>query len=720
MEPAGKRHIIYKPVGSEKTKKVKVFPNPSVTSRLKVSPESKLISLNEKTDASAGKKSGKIKYLIDRLNYINFRDETILINFHHKKYDNKVTKHVLPMPCKDKRLECLWTDISDLIPVFQNYRISEVLVPDDNKVLVVKPQIISASKKRIVLKLPAQYNEVNKRRVKRYDCHGIDVRMVQNGVVYRGTLLDFSTMAFHIKLIGKVSPTFKWINSEAKVNLIFYSGKDTVYSGECRIFKQSGDKEYRHIVLEPLNFEIQRFKPTEFRSARQKLVPSPDVVIKHPLTGKNIQLKILDISGSGFSVEEGEEDAMLIPGLVTPETTLKFANNFTLRCRGQVIYSNPDSTDKRSVKCGITILDMDMNDHMNLLAMLGQAEDGNSYLCDSVDMDSLWEFFFRNGVIHSDNYELMHKDKEKIKKTYENLYTRNPHIARHFIYQDKGQILGHLSMLRFYEKSWILGLHSSKNTIPRLNQSLSLLNHVARYVYESYTFASANLDYLITYYDSNDKFSISVFGSIARNTQSPKGCSIDQLAYLRYKRRPENSTSLPDGYYLASTTHEDLSVLESFYEHKSGGLMIHALDLAPGSSSIKKLSNEYLQLGFQRKRYLLSLKIKGQIKVMFMINSSDIGLNMADLTSCVKVFVIEPKGLPQSAIMSGLSRICKNLKKTSMPVFVYPSSYVVDASLQYEKTYNFWVLDTQSTDQFAKQIRVFMQNAGEKAEEPAL
>ena len=97
----------------------------------------------------------------------------------------------------------------------------------------------------------------------------------------------------------------------------------------------------------------------------------------------------------------------------------------------------------------------------------------------------------------------------------------------------------------------------------------------------------AHLDYLVSYYDSNDKFAISVFGSIARKTQSPKGCSIDSLAYFRHRREAHKDCVLPEGYYLASTTHEDLAVLESFYEHKSGGLMMQSFDLVSGSSNIR-------------------------------------------------------------------------------------------------------------------------------------
>ncbi len=715
MDPVGKKHIIYKPISKTSShqsdsKTVKVFPNPTTTSKLKVEDKSRLINLNEKADRENGKKSGKIKYLTDRINYLNFQDETILISFRHKNHDYKVTKHVLPKPCRGNSLECYWTDSSDLIPVFKNYRLQDILIPDSNKVLLIKPELVSVTKKSIVLKLPQQYEEINKRRVKRYDSKNISVQMIQNSIVYHGELLDFSTMAFHIRLDRKKSPTFKWINSHAKVNVVFLSDKDTVYSGECLIFKQSGDKKQRDIVLEPMNFQIQRFKPKEYRSTRQKLVPSPDAIFTHPLNKKNLQLKILEMSGSGFSVEESKEDALLLPGLVIPETTLKFGNQFTLRCRGQVVYSQAEETKYNSVRCGITILDMDPNDHMNLLAMLGQAEDENSYLCDKVDMDLLWDFFFRNGIIYSDNYERLHKDKESIKKTYENLYTRNPHIARHFIYQNKGIILGHMALLRFYEKSWLLCLHASQNSISQLTQKLSLLNQASRYVYESYTFASTNLDYLITYFDSNDKFSRSVFSSIARNTKSQKGCSIDDLGYLRYTVKNQKGGGMPDDYELTNAVHEDLAILESFYENKSGGLMLESLDLTSElSGNLNRLSNEYLQLGFKRKRYLLALKKEGHLKAVFMVNTSDIGLNMSELTSCIKIFIIDPKDFAAEALHATLFRICRNLKKESLPVFIYPRVYTTEIHLSYEKTYCFWAMDTQFADQFFKQIKLLME-----------
>ena len=242
-----------------------------------------------------------------------------------------------------------------------------------------------------------------------------------------------------------------------------------------------------------------------------------------------------------------------------------------------------------------------------------------------------------------------------------------------------------------------------------MSQRLSLLKQASRYVYDSYTFASANLDYLISYFDTNDKFSKSVFSSITKNTRSQKGCSLDTLAYLRYKEDGTGSDELPPGYTLNNAVQEDLAILESFYESKSGGLMLESLDLSPRSyGSINNLSNDYLQLGFKRKRYLLSLKNERWIKAVVMVNTSDIGLNMSEFTSCIKIFIVDRKELPADALHASLCRICRNLKKSIMPVFIYPANFFSQMGLSYDKTYNFWALSTQHTDQFFQQVKRLM------------
>ena len=143
--------------------------------------------------------------------------------------------------------------------------------------------------------------------------------------------------------------------------------------------KQGQGQKIREYVLEPLKNHIQRFKHKEYRSMRQKITPSPDIIFRHPLTQKIISLKVVDISGSGFSVEEAENNAVLLPGMIIPELELNFANSLKVKCRAQVLYQNTskDGQNENRVQCGLALLDMDIQHHSNLLAFLHQAKNKN-------------------------------------------------------------------------------------------------------------------------------------------------------------------------------------------------------------------------------------------------------------------------------------------------------------------------------------------------------
>ena len=119
-----------------------------------------------------------------------------------------------------------------------------------------------------------------------------------------------------------------------------------------------------------------------------------------------VSLKVVDLSGSGFSVEEDEKVALLLPGMIVPELELFFADSYTSKCKAQVVYRKIcDDEDKGVwVKCGLAILDMSVDDNVRLLSLLHQAHDKRFYLCSTVDLDELWHFFFETGFIYPEKY----------------------------------------------------------------------------------------------------------------------------------------------------------------------------------------------------------------------------------------------------------------------------------------------------------------------------
>ena len=653
------------------------------------------------------------KYLINKLNYINFQDGTVLVSFKHTKYGHTVSNRAKPQPCLGEEVKCLWVESDNITQRLSSYKFQEIIIPNGKKIISVKSDEIHIDDTGIRLVLPDTCWEVSPRKMRRHYCKGIKVQLIQNSASFYGSLIDFSTASFRIEIAENPPQTFQWIDSENSVNLIFSNDSGILYSGECRILKQTDGHKTRSYVLEPTRYHIKRFKPKEFRSVRQKLVPSPNIIFKHPFTGKMVNFKVIDLSGSGFSAEEDRNCTVLLPGMIIPEMELIFASNFSVQCRAQVVYRQlmEDEEDKIWVKCGMAILDMSIEDHGSLLALLHQAENDHSYVCNRVNMDDLWDFFFESGFIYPAKYAFLEANKEKIKSIYEKLYTQNQKIARHFIYQEKGRIQGHVAMVRFYENAWLIHHHAARH--PGIKRSgVAVLDQVGRFSNASHSLYSLHMDYLFCYFRPENKFPNRVFGGVAKEIKNLKASSLNTFAYFHYQKGPDRELHFPEPWMLIETEAEDLIELERYYEHKSGGLMLDAMDLKSLMMGYDDLSKEYRQLGFRKEKYLFSLKADVHLKAIFMANISDVGLNMSDLTNCINVFVLDSNGLSKNLLYLALSFISEKFEQAEIPVMIYPVSYTEIQSIPYEKLYRLWVLNTQYGDQYFKSLKGLFDGIG--------
>ena len=639
--------------------------------------------------------------LINRLNFLNFQDGSILVNFKHRKYEKTVSILAKPQPCLGDSLECQWTKEEDYTRIRHSYEFNNLMLPDGNKLILAEPQVIRIDPEGIGFSLPEICFEVSTRSKTRHVCEGITVQFIQNSSLFSGVLIDFNASSFKVELKALPPQTFEWINPDATINLILSEAQETLYSGECRIIRQTSNNHKRYYVLKPLKHQIPRFKQKEHRSQRQELNPSPDIVFRHPFTKKMTFRKVIDISGSGFAVEEDKNNPVLLPGMIIPELELNFANSLKLECRAQVVYQIDHSEDKKdkSLKCGLAILDMEIQQHARLIALLDQAIDANSYVCNPVDLDDLWDFFFETGFIYPDKYALIQKNKQQIKTTYEKLYNQNPHIARHFIYQEKGRIMGHMAMIRFYGNTWLIHHHAARKSA--LNKAgLVVLSRIGRLSNDSHRLYSLHMDYCICYYRPENKFPSRVFGGAARAINNTRRCSVDSFAYFHFKPADGATAGSGDNWQLTDTRPEDIFDLKSFYEDASGGLMLNALDLQQEKMDINDLAADYDNLGLNRQRHLFSLKKDGALKAVVMVNRSDLGLNLSELTNSIKVFVLDSEELPKQRLSHMLGAISKKIKINETPVLLYPTSYAEDQAIDFEKTYDLWILDLKYIDDY--------------------
>ncbi len=636
--------------------------------------------------------------LINSLNRINFQDGEVVLNFKHTKYDTILSLPAKPQPCLDKYLECSWSEPFLPDHNFENLKFENLYFADGLNQILVEADLVSINMNVVNFYLPESAAVVNSRKVRRHKCRNVSLQLIQNGLIFEGELLTFSPISFSVSIPDEMSFNGQQeINRKSPVDIILIRDNSNFYSGRCDIFRLSDTPEGRLLILKPLNSQIQRFKPKKFRGVRQELNPSPNIIFHHPFAGRRVNLKVQDISGAGFSVEENFANSILPPGMIIPEVNIEFMNGLYLKCKCQVIYRT--SHDGETIKCGIAFIDMGLKDQVKLCSFLHQASNENAHVCCKVNIEELWDFFFETGFIYPKKYFYIHSNRKKFDEVYKKLYEQDSDIAINFIYQDKGKVYGHMSMFRFYKKTWVINHHAA-NSSKRSRAGLVVLEQIGRYINEFHRLPSAKMDYVSCYYRPDNKFPNLVFGGAARN--SSNGCTIEQFAYTYINKKSLPVGNLPDDLTINITTKKDLEELTSFYENEFGGLTLKALDLCSNQIDCDQiLNNDFLEAGFQRERHLYSLRNKGNLVAVFMVTVTELGMNMSDLTNCIHAFIVDSDNLPADNLYNALSKLSHHYEQGHFPLLIFPQSYSEQNSIPVDKTYNFWVLDVEkSSDEY--------------------
>ena len=672
---------------------------------------------NPETYSKKGKKISR-KLLINKLNFINFQDGSILIHFTHRKYNSTLSLPAKPQPCFGDKLECIWSEPADL-RLLHAFDITSFCLEDAHRLIVAETEVIRHDENGIVFSLPETSYAMNNRTIRRHHCSDIKVQLVQNGAVFNGSLVDFSGASFRIELSIVPPQTLLWINSDVPVNILLFSNEQMMFSGECLITKQTVSSHKKSLILKPLHSEIRRFSARETRSTRHKLVPTPRICFNHPLIKKIFSLEVFDISGSGLSVEEDAGKSVLVPGLILPNVEFSLAGSLNVQCTLQVIYKKLIN-DETIIRSGLTILDISPGDHVKILALVQQVKDKKSYVCNRITSNQLWNFFFDTGFIYPGKYKHLAKRKHELKQTIDKLYDGEFSLARHFVYQDDEQILGHMSMLRFYEKTWLIHHHASKKT-EQFNAGLNVLNYLSRSIIDSHSLFSAHMNYLACYYRPDNKFPNRIFGGVAKYINDKTACSVDTFAYFKYTPSVIGDWGMTGARWaLAKAEEEELKEFNFYYDKTSGGLMLPAFDLEEMPAEKESISSAFQDCGLKRERHIYCLKKDEAVKAIVVVTLSELGLNLSNLTNCLHVFITDSAGLGKDTLLTTLLLISNKHVRDEIPVLLYPLSYAEEAAIPFEKIYNLFIIDTAYSDPYFRFLKNFFRFSNHKNnDEPA-
>jgi hypothetical protein len=634
--------------------------------------------------------------LINKLNHIHFTNGYILVHLSNPEYQENILLRAYPDSCLGKELTCRWAENPLPAIDLENYRIMNLIVDEGRSMILIPAFLKEKNGERLIIRLPEISYNLSRRRAKRYICSNVIVDLIQSGLMAKGELLDFSPIGFRIRISAKSSGFLHLFNSDELVTIHFWKEKQIIFSGFCRCIRHEGKLSYNEMVLLPIEEKINRFKKRQIRNPRQQLVPSPVIMFDHPLFKKRVQLEVDNISTSGFSVYEESNERVLISGLIIPDLTINFSGALKIKCDAQVLYCLEE--DGKRIRCGLSILDMDLNSYSRLAHVLLNALDPHAYVSSEVDMGELWEFFFDTGFIYPTKYRLIQSYRENLKETYRKLYQENPEIAKNFTYQRNGHIYAHISMIRAYEKTWMMNNHAGRNRESGL-AGFIVLKQMFHYLYDMHRLPSANMDYAMSYFRPENKVPNLVFGRFAKYLKNVRGCSMDLFAYL-----PHTSFSLgvqfPDEWSLKECSAFDLWQLNRFYNRYSGGLLLEAMGLGQAETGDESLGKVYSRLGLVRKWKTYSLTHMNELNAVLIVEQSDMGIHLSEILNSIKIMVINTEGLPWSVLSTAISKLASNYEMDRVPVMFFPFDYVRIMDVPYEKQYLAWVLNVGYGDEY--------------------
>ncbi|NPU83794.1 MAG: PilZ domain-containing protein [Syntrophaceae bacterium] len=626
--------------------------------------------------------------LINIINLHHFKGAPLQVHLRDDRYGEDFLADAFPECCQDRVVTCRWQ--GDPPSGNEHLRLLNLLIPDGQSVILVPVSEVISADGHFTIQIPEKGLAIGKRCARRHRAPvEIAAEITQAGFTARGNLLDFSAQAFRILARTESPDSFHWFHPDRPILTRLSINGDIVYSGSCRCIRHTSGTRSREMVLTAMEEPPPRTRTKPKRSFRHQMKPSAYITFQHPLSGERIQRDIHDLSLTGFSVFERADDAVLLQGMVLPQVQIHFPGGAVITPRARIAYRHVKGS---RVLCGLAFLDMDIQEYKRLSHILTNMTDSHLFVSHEPDLEALWSFLFQTGFLYPKKYRMIQEYREQFKETYRKLYCDHPEIAEHFLYQEDGVIYGHLSMVKAYERSWMVH-HLAARRKGSLRVALAMLKLIVNYFEGIHRLPSVRMDHLTFYFRPENRFP-NMVGDFAKAMKEPRACSQDIFAFIEFPTHDESLGGLPPGWTLEALSPALRRSLESFYRHSSGGLLMDVLNASPGEKD-PSVEEIYRRNGMMRRISTHALLYDGQMKAALWRNESDLGLNLSELLNGFKVFMLDPAGTPWNVLRAAVGQLTEVYDIPKVPVLIYPASYPAEQGIKQDKQYALWIMDVQ-------------------------
>ena len=616
----------------------------------------------------------EVTRFINKLNHISFNDGHVFLIFSQRVTGALIMIKAHPQFCGKDDLSFRLAP-SDAAIDLKNYVLNHLLIDEGLSVILATLQAISLEDGLLKTNLPEFSFVKNHRKYRRYPCKDAVCKIVQGDFSIRGSLIDFSTGGLGVSL-GEQPGIFGFDRSKP-VFLSISRNDHSIYSGMCRCLCDRFDTYDSKMVFLPLENQFSMYPKREVRNSRRQIEYAFSACFQHPFFRSPIERDIFDISPSGFSIKETPDEDVLLPGMFLPELTLVYAGIVKMPCSARVLYR--EAADKNGrVKYGLALTDMSLESYTHLSQVLNVTSHTHASISNEVDTDALWEFFFDTGFIDSEKLENIKPHLREFKTLYRKLYSDNPDVARHIVYKRNGRIYSHVAMIHAYEPSWLIH-HFAARKMDNRSHGMMFLKHVIDYLGPYQRLGAMATSHYMTYYQPKNDIVEKLFDNFNRYINDSKKCSVDAFAHMRFQKK-DSIRKLPGDWEIREST-----------------LMLGALGLDRPSDDLK---NAFNRAGFRREYRTYCLCHLDKPLAFFVVNRSDIKLNLSDLINGIKVIIVEPDILSWAMLAAAVNALGAHFPEKMLSLLIYPSYFLSLQNIRTEKQYNLWILHAKAGDEW--------------------
>ena len=175
----------------------------------------------------------------------------------HRRFERTLTVKAQPLPCSGRRLQCVWREPEKVSRLVDNYRLTSIYLDDGATAIMVEPRVLKMDAAGFVVELPDQCWEIANRQETRIACDNVPIQIIQNSMLFRGVLCEFSTGSFLVELDIKPPQTYQCLDPAKPLNLIVYDRGDLIYSGDFKILKlENSRRPCRFTVTTPESIAV--------------------------------------------------------------------------------------------------------------------------------------------------------------------------------------------------------------------------------------------------------------------------------------------------------------------------------------------------------------------------------------------------------------------------------------------------------------------------------